>query len=456
MKRPTGPVEIRRKNALDYPTDPDNHYRVADITKHLKLRVLKTGTRNWEYDYIWEGRRQKHSFSFEEYTPAQARDAVNGWEYNRKVEKRDPFTKSSKGVSLASFLETYLAHKRIKPHTNKDGITTGISKKEHYERRRRFNKHFANSKVGTTSLLQLTEAQISKWYDNMAADTPSEAVNCLFLGSHMMKYALKEYDTLRKVMGNKFDLAVDRDDLTDDKNRIKEKRKKRPITAEEWKALDKTCKEYPDQLAGLLVRFIMATTVRGKHAIELRKDDIVEEDGNTYFRHKFKRTWDTVVLAATAKAVYLEILKLHKEEGWITDWLFPSRDMTGGKTGGVFRGLRDRSINSDDKAHIFVGRDGVGGIRGAAAKIAPSLLGVKAKTTADKEQYGEWKTKPVGLHDVRDTMATGADTIEEATAMLQNTSIPVTKESYREVQIKEKIKVAKNKEKIIKELLKIV
>ena len=50
----------------------------------------------------------------------------------------------------------------------------------------------------------------------------------------------------------------------------------------------------------------------------------------------------------------------------------------------------------------------------------------------------------------------GAETIEEATAMLQNTSIPVTKEYYREVQIKEKVKVAMNKEKIIKGLLKVV
>ena len=46
-----------------------------------------------------------------------------------------------------------------------------------------------------------------------------------------------------------------------------------------------------------------------------------------------------------------------------------------------------------------------------AAAEQPSLLGITAKTSAEKAKYGVWKKKPVGIHDVRDTYATEAEDI---------------------------------------------
>ena len=59
MNKPKGPVNIKLQNALNYPIDKDTDYRVADTTKHLKLRVLQSGYKYWEYDYIWKGVRNK-------------------------------------------------------------------------------------------------------------------------------------------------------------------------------------------------------------------------------------------------------------------------------------------------------------------------------------------------------------------------------------------------------------
>ena len=78
MKRPDKPVLIKLKNALEYPYDPDTDYRVSDTTKHLKLRILRSGNRNWEYDYIHRGKRQKYSWPLEGCTPPQARAKVGG------------------------------------------------------------------------------------------------------------------------------------------------------------------------------------------------------------------------------------------------------------------------------------------------------------------------------------------------------------------------------------------
>ena len=453
MKRPTKPVLIKAENAKDYPPDPDTDYRVSDTTKHLKLRIYKSGNRVREYDYLYRGKRQKHKWAYESCTPTQARAKVAAWETNRKS-GLDPFTKKAAGISLATFKDQYFEHKRIKPHTNTKGVKSGLSQKEYYERLRRFNKHFEGYAISQTPLLKLQLSEISDWFNKLSNETPSEAVACLFLGKHMTKKALESSDELRTAISNKFEAAINPDDLRDLKTTIDEGRDKRPLTEKEFKALDKTCKEYGDKLGGLMVRFIMATAVRGKHALDLAKADIVwdEDEEVYYFSAKFKRTWDTVVLGPTAKKIYEEILELHQEEGWITDYLFPSRDYTGGK----YKGIRNRPMNSNDKQLIFTGRKRNSGIRAEAAKLAPSLLGVKAKTTADKDRYGEWKIKPVGLHDCRDTMASGASDLSTATAMIQNTSEQVTKKSYRDVPLSDKVKLAKDKDKIVKGLLKVV
>lgn len=453
MKRPDKPVLIKLTNAIAYPSDPDTDYRVSDTTKHLKLRVLRSGTRHWEYDYIWKGKRQKYSWPLEGCTPPQARAKVAEWETNRKVKKLDPFTKAAKGISLVAFKDEYFEHRKIKPATNSKGVKSGLSEKEYYERKRRFDKHFADYAIAQTPLLKLQLSEIETWFDNIAKDKPSEALACLFLGSHMTKYALKSSEELRGAIANKFDAAVDKDDVSAIKESIEESRTKRPMTQKEWNALWDTCESYGDELGGLMVQFIMSLSTRGKHAIELSKTDIEfdEEEGVYHFTAKFKKKWDTVVLTDRAKKIYEKILALHKKEGWITDYLFPSRDFRGG---GKFQGLRNRPMNSNDKQLIFTGRDRRGGIRAAAAKIAPSILGIKSKTKADLERYGEFKLKPLGLHDVRDTYATNAGNISTATQMLQNSQDAVTKKHYAEESLKDKIKIAKEKDKLLKVMFK--
>ena len=75
-------------------------------------------------------------------------------------------------------------------------------------------------------------------------------------------------------------------------------------------------------------------------------------------------------------------------------------------------------MNKDDIRRAFTGNShGAKGIRGAAAAQQPSLLGITAKTSAEKAKYGVWKKKPVGIHDVRDTYATEAEDIFEAAAL---------------------------------------
>ena len=102
MKRPDKPVEIKAKNAQNYPTDPDKDYRVSDIQKHLKLRVLRSGAKKWEYDYIHRGSRRKHTMGdLNDITPPAARALVMGWETNRK-KGLDPFTKAAKVISLTT------------------------------------------------------------------------------------------------------------------------------------------------------------------------------------------------------------------------------------------------------------------------------------------------------------------------------------------------------------------
>ena len=53
-------------------------------------------------------------------------------------------------------------------------------------------------------------------------------------------------------------------------------------------------------------------------------------------------------------------------------------------------------------------------------------------------------------------MASGASDLSTATAMIQNTSEQVTKKSYRDVPLSDKVKLAKDKDKIVKGLLKVV
>ena len=157
-------------------------------------------------------------------------------------------------------------------------------------------------------------------------------------------------------------------------------------------------------------------------------------------------------MSEQAVEIYKAVLAHHKEQAWITEFLFPSQDYTGGK----FHGLRLRGMQKDDISRAFTGgsrNNRSKGIRGAAAKAQPSILGVKSKTSVEKENYGEWKVKPVGLHDIRDTYATEATSIEEAAAFLQNSGTEVTKKSYRQEKLVNKLKLATRKGKVMGDIL---
>ena len=463
MNKPQGPVLIKAENAKKYPVDPDTDYRVADTTKHLKLRVLPSGAMNWEYDYIYRGKRKKQSLgpigsdtSKGELSPTQARSLVNGYELKRK-KGLDPFSKDAKGISLNSYQDEYFNHVKIKPHTNKEGVKFGLSQAEWDDRKSRYRRHIEDTPVGQTPLILLQNSEIRDWFDALVREKPVEAKQCLFLAKNMNKRVLKSSDQLASAIGNKFAEAIDEEEISELNERIDENREPRPITAKEGKAIWKARDESGDRIGALLVQFVMATGVRGISAMRLAKEDMEygagEEGGEEkyHFTVKHKKRWDTVVLTELAEKVYLEILAHHKKEGWITEYLFPSEDWTGGK----FHGLRNRHMNKQDKRRIFTGRDSKGGIRGAAAAEAPTVLGVLSKTTRDKEKHGLWKIKPVGMHDIRDTFATKADNLEDATDMLQNSRTAgkrTVEKHYRQEQLSQKIKLAKKKDKIIEGL----
>tara|TARA_R100000458_G_C8275637_1_gene250765 strand:+ start:166 stop:1533 length:1368 start_codon:yes stop_codon:yes gene_type:complete len=452
MKKPKGPVNIKLQNALNYPVDPDRDYRVADTTKHLKLRVLPSGYKYWEYDYIWKGVRNKQEIGPLDgpnaISPTKAREMVNGWEHNRKVRKIDPFTKAAKGISLSSIKDDYFNWRRIKPATTGKGVVTGLSEAEYKERQRRFKRHFEGEIIAETSLLDLTLQEISSWFDGLVSEKPVEALACLFLAKNMTKFAMKQSDELAQAISNKFELAVDEDELKEIRQAIDENRTKRPISKKEYQAIWEACDESADQLDGLIIQFIAATALRGKHAGDLLKADIQQADGKYFFTAKFKKNVDTVVLTETAEGVYNKLLALHKEQGWVTEFLFPSLNWTGGK----YQGPRNRGMNKDDRKRAWTGNHGSGGIRAKAAKKEPSILGIKSKTQAEKERYGEWKLKPIGLHDIRDTFATEAEDSMDATNLLQNKKVSVTDKHYRETRLSEKIAVADKKQAIIRKL----
>ena len=456
MKRPDKPVEIKTANAKNYPIDPDRDYRVSDIQKHLKLRVLPSGTKTWEYDYIHNGKRQKYAMgTLEDLTPPQARDKVMEWETNRK-KGRDPFTKAAKGISLNTMKDDYFNHRRVKPHVTATGVKTGLSQKEYKERKSRFERHFEPYAVAQTPLLKLELSVIKRWFNGLVTEKPSEALSCRFLGSHMTSIALEESEELAGAISNKFDAAISKEEVKLCKEAVDESRTKRPLKRQEFKALWNAAENWGDKLEGLLIQFIMATSVRQTHAGRLLKEDIqkktIDEKPVYFFTAKFKKTVDTVVLSEQAVEIYKAVLAHHKEQAWITEFLFPSQDYTGGK----FHGLRLRGMQKDDISRAFTGgsrNKRSKGIRGAAAKQQPSILGVKSKTSVEKEKYGEWKVKPVGLHDIRDTYATEATTIEEAAAFLQNSGTEVTKKAYRQEKLVNKLKLATRKGKVMGDIL---
>ena len=85
-------IQIKYENAINYKPDLDNDYFVSDLLQnHLKLRVLRSGNKVWVYDYIYNGKRKRHTFGClakerkgDGYTPSQARDVVSNWEAIRK------------------------------------------------------------------------------------------------------------------------------------------------------------------------------------------------------------------------------------------------------------------------------------------------------------------------------------------------------------------------------------
>ena len=91
-QKPKNKIQIKYKNAINYPVDQDRDYTVSDLLQnHLKLKVLMSGTKVWVYDYIYNAKRKRYTFGKlanerkgDGYTPAQARDAVSNWEAIRK------------------------------------------------------------------------------------------------------------------------------------------------------------------------------------------------------------------------------------------------------------------------------------------------------------------------------------------------------------------------------------
>ena len=458
MNRPDGPVEIRLENALKYPIDPDRAYRVADTTHHLKLRVLTSGERYWEYDYIWNGKRHRTKLgdlgkgkTDNTLTPAQARAIVGQKEATRKgIDNqgigRDPYSKSSKGVSLNNQHEDYFEGS-IKPYSNKEGIQTeGVCTQEYNERKRRFKKHIEPTVVGSTRLLSLDKSEIQKWFNSIARHSGNtEAKSCLFLAKHMTEHILDNNEELENAIGNRFKKVK----LTKVNADIKSSRKTRKISDEEMLAIWTACNQWPNKLDACFVKFIVTTASRGKPVMELEKADI-EYDAKRkvyHFTVLHKKKLDTVVLTDRGAEVYQEILEAHKELKIDSPYLFPSLDYTGLKTGGHYNKVRNRPMNTQDKKRLWTGTKYTSGIRAIAAMDVPSIAGVAPTTKKQRAERGRWIKTPIGLHDVRDFYGSNASSREEAADMLQNIikEPSATDIHYREKDFEYKMEVANKK-----------
>jgi len=432
--RPDEAVQIRYENAITYPTPKDAPYFVSDTTKHLKLRILTTCTvgrpegRTWYYDYYWNGKRCRaklgtigtESKTADSLTPKKARELVNSYESKRlqDIHPMKEYEDDVSSMSLNTYYKSFMNRAEIKPSVSKRGVVMGNTQHEYEQKEYRFNRAIKINVIGKTPIVDLTLKEIREWFDGMVQSTPTEAVKSLNLAKHMTRCFIEDNEA---DIPNRFTKI----DTKPVKKSIDENLEKRPMNEEEYSALWWACDEWQNKVEGLFVKFVMITSSRGKSICELKRDDIKKVKGKYQFNtlHKGKRF--LIVLNETAEDVYLNALKEAKKFP-ISPYLFPNY-IYGRANGQSYTtevvGVRDEPMNSTTMARIYKGRStkvvagkltkySNGGIRGIASIAEPSIL-------------------TVNLHDIRDTWASMASNLEEATDMLQNTNTSTVAKHYR-------------------------
>jgi hypothetical protein len=218
-QKPKNKIQIKYKNAINYPVDQDRDYTVSDLLQnHLKLKVLMSGTKVWVYDYIYNAKRKRYTFGKlanerkgDGYTPAQARDAVSNWEAIRKRGKNPlaEVTADVRTMTLNKFFdEEFLELSFVKPSEtqNQQGkaVRLGNSEDEYYAKQKIWSRHIRHT-LGDLPVVDITTKQVSVWFDKIAKATPSHSIKVLGLAKFVTKELLLRYEDLDNLTSNKFD-----------------------------------------------------------------------------------------------------------------------------------------------------------------------------------------------------------------------------------------------------------
>ena len=449
------PIQIKYENASDYKPNPDSDYFVADSKQdHLKLRVLRTGQKTWVYDYLYNGKRKRHSFGElakeakgKGLTPPQARQMVADWEAIRRQGKNPMLSQDSdiKRITLNKFFdEDFLNLNYVKPSVIRKKNAKGVWEEvrqgqttQTYKQNIAIWNNHVRKDIGDTPVIDLQVKVINSWWSKIAENTPSHSIKIMGLVRFVMKELLNMHDDLDSLTSNKF-IKIR---IAGVRKGVDDLRKPKPIEAPEFKALWEACKEWHNPVEGLYIQFIMATSARGQAVADIKCSDIKQKNGRYHFNTLHKNKLFPIVMNELVESIYLQTLEARKKYP-LSPYLFPKyiydseRNITGVAKTAIDSATRQRiwrgRSTKQSKGKLVVNTNG--GLRGLASKTCRSVL-------------------TVGLHDVRDTFASHAENVQVATDMLQNKLTSTTDKHYREKQFIANQSTADKQLEIVKQLI---
>ena len=444
-------IQIKYENAINYKPDADSDYFVSDLLQnHLKLRVLRSGSKVWVYDYIYRGKRKRHTFGTlakerkgNGLTPAQARETVSAWEALRKAGK-NPLAEVAKDVrdmTLNKFFDEEFLHLSfVKPSStvNQQGtpVRLGNSEDEYYAKQKIWTKHLRDT-LGGVPVVEITTKMVSTWFDKIAKATPSHSLKVIGLAKYVTSQLLLMYEDLDNLTSNKFD----RVNTQDIRKAVDLSRNPTALTPEEFKAIWNACDEWHNKVEGLYVKFMMLVSARGKNVSEIKLTDMKKINGKYMFNILHKGKPFPIVLNDLAEEVYLQTLEAKKQYPFISQYLFPHYVYDSERR---VIGVTDKPMSKDTRQRIWRGRStkqsrgmivkATGGIKGLASIVVPSVA-----------------TK--SIHQIRHTYATNAENSYEAKDLLQNRTVGVIDKHYRQKDFENSLKLAETQSKIARQLL---
>ena len=444
-------IQIKYENAINYKPDADNDYYVSDLLQnHLKLRVHKKGSKVWVYDYIYRGKRKRHTFGTlakerkgDGLTPAQAREAVSAWEVLRKQGKNPLAEKETnvRDMTLNKFFDEEFLHLSfVKPSQtlNRQGtpVRLGNSEDEYYAKQKIWNRHLRDT-LGGVPVIEITTKMVSTWFDKIAKATPSHSLKVIGLAKFVTKQLLTMYEELDNITSNKFD----RVDTQTIRKAVDLSRNPTALTPEEFKAIWNACDEWHNKVEGLYVKFMMLVSARGKNVSEIKLTDMKKINGKYMFNILHKGKPFPIVLNDLAEEVYLKTLEARKQYPFISPYLFPHYVYDSERK---VIGVTAKPMSKDTRQRIWRGRStkqsrgmivkATGGIKGLASIVVPSVA-----------------TK--SIHQIRHTYATNAENSYEAKDLLQNRTVGVIDKHYRQKDFENSLKLAEKQSEIANQLL---